>query len=91
MIFLLYIIISYVLRPKANPSPMIENNRALAVILDNRKYLLALFSLFFSFTSHQSARKTLLLPYFSDGFFFFFSRMYTFYKLFFRDLTNLIS
>lgn len=52
MIFLLYIIISYVLRPKANPSPMIENNRALAVILDNRKYLLALFSLFFSFTPH---------------------------------------
>ena len=42
-IFLLYIIISYVPRPKANPSPMIENNRALAVILDNRKYLLALF------------------------------------------------
>lgn len=42
-IFLLYIIISYVPRPKANPSPMIENNRALAVILDNRKYLLAPF------------------------------------------------
>lgn len=43
-IFLLYIIISFhVPRPKANPSPMIENNRALAVILDNRKYLLAPF------------------------------------------------
>lgn len=43
-IFLLYIIISFhVPRPKANPSPMIENNRALTVILDNRKYLLAPF------------------------------------------------
>lgn len=50
MIFLLYIIISYVLRPKANPSPMIENNRALAVILDNRKYLLAFFFILLVYT-----------------------------------------